>query len=212
MSYSYATGDGKGALTAAEPANSDLIAASCAQAIRQIKEYLRDTDPDVDWYSKTEVNALIAAIPAPGSFNSYPVRAATGGTQSIPTDGTVTKLQFDSEALDPSNVFDIATYEFTAPATGYYRVSVSTQFDNDTGTAASMQVALGLAVNGVAVSGVGDIDSTPSPTGARWSPGFSTIVQLTSGQKLTATVEVTDGGSHLIDFTSGSFSIERLST
>jgi hypothetical protein len=140
------------------------------------------------------VTAAIAAIPAPSAFAAYPAQGLVSN-QVIAIDGNGHKIEFNSTAFNPAPApFDTTNFRYVAPATGYYGVSVSTQFDNVDGTPATMQVLIKLYKNGVALGNqMEDLDSTPSPVGSRWSPGFSGLVQLATNDYLEVFVEMTDG-------------------
>src|SRR5574343_369478 len=140
------------------------------------------------------VTDAIAAIPPPGSFAAYPAQG-TKVNQSIAIDGNSHKILFDTTPFNPApGPFSTANSRYVAPTDGYYSVAVSSQFDNDTGVASGMQVVIGLTKNGVdAGNALGDIDSTPSPNGARWSPGFSGMIQLAAGDYIEVVAQITDG-------------------
>jgi hypothetical protein len=136
-------------------------------------------------------NSQIAAL------TTYPAQGVSVGTQTVAIDGVAHKVNLGSAPINPAPApFDTGNSRYVAPATGIYQVSASTQFDNDTGNAALMEVILGLFKNGVFVGdALGDQDSTPSPNGSRWSPSFSGLVALTAGDYLELFTTVNDGGS-----------------
>lgn len=166
-------------------------------------------------YSTTAaMNAAIAAAVAaiPGA-DFYPAQGIAL-SQSISINGTPVKIAFASAPINPSpSPFNTTTYRYVAPAGGTYQVQFSSQFDNNTGTAAGMEVIVGLYKNGASVgSGLGDIDNTPSPNGARWSPGFSGFITLATNDYIEIFAEVSDGvNTGLIDLTVAQFSISRIS-
>lgn len=202
MSYSYTNGDGLAALDAATPAASEVIALSGVQSIKQIKAYLKDTTSTVasykksEAYSKTEVDALIAGIPTPGSFDSNPSQQdAVNQTE-----------------LADGNVHTVTGISYTAPATGTYFVSGLFQFDNVTAVASAMQIVASATING-SVSGQGNGNSTPSPVGARWFLSFSRILSVSSGQAIGLAFEPFDGvGTGQVKLTAVHMSVFRLST
>lgn len=214
MSYDYTNGDGLAALIVTEPADSDEIAVSCAQSIRQIKLYLNDPTASVASYTKTATDAAIAAAiaaipPGPGAFNSKPARAGVGGGQLIPTTNVDTKITLGA-AVDPAGRIN-GSSEYVVADTGYYRVSGSAVFGNSGGAQATMECAVGIAVNGVNI--VGDLDSTPSPNGQRWSPGVCDIIACTAGDLISLTGRAGDTvGAGNVSVDSGNLSVERLST
>jgi hypothetical protein len=140
------------------------------------------------------VTAAIAAIPAPSAFAAYPAQG-TVSNQVIAVDGNPHKIEFNGAAINPAPApFDTALFRYVAPANGIYDVSFSSQFDNVDGTPASMQVNVLLYKNGTYIGNqMADLDSTPSPVGSRWSPGFSGLVSLAATDYLEVFVEMTDG-------------------
>lgn len=139
------------------------------------------------------VTAAVAAI-VPSAFAAYPAQATRSG-QTIAIDGNYNQIQFDTAVFNPAPApFNTGTYRYIAPAAGYYAVSFSSQFDNVDGTPATMQVQVALYKNGTVFGNqMADLDSTPSPVGSRWSPGFSGLIQLAANDYLEVFVEMTDG-------------------
>jgi hypothetical protein len=116
--------------------------------------------------SEAYTDAAIAGIPPQTPFAVYPAQGIAA-TQTIAINGAPHQVTFGSAAINPAPApFNIGTNRYTAPATGIYNVSVSTQFDNDTGTPAGMQVSVSLYKNGSFIgNSMADLDNTPSPTG-----------------------------------------------
>lgn len=158
------------------------------------------------------VQAAVGSLP--GAFASYPAQGSVATPQSIAIDGASHKIAFDAAPINPAPApFSTVDNRYVAPADGIYAVDFSSQFDNDTGTASGMEVAVGLFKNGVAVNnGMSDRDGTPSPNGGNWTPGFSGLVQMTAGQYLEIFANITDGvGSGNIDVVSAQLSVTRVS-
>lgn len=154
--------------------------------------------------------AISGATPTP--FAAYPAQGVADN-QVILVDGNQNQIEFDLDPINPApSPFDVALFRYIAPADGYYSVAVATQFDNIDGTPASMQVAVSLFKNGVAVgNGMYDLDSTPSPVGARWSPGFSGLVQLAQDDYIEIFVEATDGvNTGSLNLAVSQFSVHRV--
>lgn len=150
----------------------------------------------------------------PGAFAPYPAQGSVATPQSIAIDGVSHKIAFDAASINPAPApFSTADNRYVAPADGIYAVDFSSQFDNDTGTASGMEVAVGLFKNGSAVNnGMSDRDGTPSPNGDNWTPGFSGLVQMTAGQYLEIFANITDGvNSGNIDVVSAQLSVTRVS-
>lgn len=138
------------------------------------------------------VAAAIAAIPSPSAFAAYPAQA-TRTSQVINADGTPDQIDLDTAVFNPAPApFNTGTFRYVAPAAGYYEVSATTQFDNGTATAASMEIEVALYKNG-SPTGISDLDSTPSPNGSRWSPGFTSLVLLAVNDYLELFADVDDG-------------------
>lgn len=157
------------------------------------------------------VEAAVGGIAPPGSFAAYPACAVVTG-QTIAIDGAPHQIEFSTTAFNPiPGPFNTGTYRYVAPADGYYNVSFASQFDNDTGAAAGMQVAVSLYKNGVFIGfAMADLDSTPSPNGDRWSPGFSGLVQLATNDYLEIFAEITDGvDAGNITLTTAQISVHR---
>lgn len=167
-------------------------------------------------YSTTaQMNAAIAAAVASiPVFASYPAQGYAAA-QTVAIDGTAYKVAYTTATINPApSPFDTTNRRYIAPANGTYNISVSTQFDNDTGVAAGMEVGVGLYKNGVLLgNGMGDIDNTPSPNGDRWSPGFSGLVALVATDYLEIFTFAQDGvNAGNITLTVSQFSVNRVST
>lgn len=150
-------------------------------------------------YSTTaEMNAAIAAaiagIPPNTPFQSYPAQGTReGSAQAIPVDGAAHKATLTNAPINPSpSPIDLAQSRYVAPAAGNYIFCVSTQFDNNTGVASTMEVIATLFKNG-ADSGRQDVDGTPSPNGMRWTPGFTTMINLAINDYVELWVTCQDG-------------------
>ncbi len=165
---------------------------------------------DTTLASTAFVQAAVGGIPTPTAFAAYPAQGTSAGAQAIPTDGTETVVVIDQAVFNPAPApLNTGMSRYVAPADGYYQVSATSQFDNDTGTAAAMEINLLLFKNG-ASAGIGDIDGTPTPNGARWSPAFSGLIQMAAGDYLDLRVTANDGGSNSIDLTTFRFSVNRV--
>lgn len=169
-------------------------------------------DKFAEYYTSAQTDAAITT--AIGGLSNYPAQGVTGvSPQSIPTTSTPTKIQFSVAAINPSPApFNTSTYRYIAPATGTYHVSTSSQVDNVTGTASSMEVSVSLYKNGVfAGNALADLDSTSVPSGNRWSPGFAGLISLNQGDYIEIWCTAADGvGSGTVDVTVAQFSIFRV--
>jgi hypothetical protein len=140
MSYNYTDGDGLAALVKTEPANSDSVALSCAQAIRQIKAFIRDTTANVGlanlFTRVTAAEASITSLSASASvagrdlFRAKPtsnIDVVHGGAGSITTDLSLGTEVFDLDSRFAANIF-------TAPSDGYYRFDAAITLFNQSGS------------------------------------------------------------------------------
>jgi hypothetical protein len=163
----------------------------------------------------TAFNAAIAAYSTTAQMNSsiasYRAQGTAAAPQSIDADGVAVKVVIGSAPINPAPApMDTALNRYVAPAAGTYAVAVASQFDNVDATAASVEVLLGLYKNG-ADAGMGDADGTPSPNGLRWSPTFTTLIDLAANDYLELFVEVADGvGTGSVNLTTFRFSVWRL--
>jgi len=135
------------------------------------------------------IAAAVAAIPA---ATKYPARATLSGTQSVAVSGAYIKLLFDSEVFDPNTVYNPTLSRYVAPVAGYYRVSSELQVDNNTGTAAAMEIILSIYLNGITdffSSGC----SVASPPGSRWYPITVGTIQLAAGDYIEMWLKANDG-------------------
>ena len=121
MSYSYTTGQGVSALVASEPNGATEPVSNLDDAIRQIKSFLLDTNAGWPWV----LNQLAMTANA-GNKNFF--SAYSSSNQTIPV-ATETKVAMGLEQADPDSVFDPSTSRFTAPATGWYKFTVSVRVD-----------------------------------------------------------------------------------
>lgn len=164
-------------------------------------------------YSTTaQMYAAIAAAIATVTFDSYPAQATTLAPQSIAIDATPHKITLDIAPINPAPApFNTGSSRYIAPANGIYQVSVTSQFDNDTGDASLMQVCLDVYKNNLS-TGLGSCAAVSSPPGSRWFPGFTSLVSLNTNDYLELWVEVTDGtNTGNIDLTTIDFNVTRVS-
>ena len=125
MSYSYTAGQGVAALVPTEPNGATEPVSNLDDAIRQIKAFL--TDSSAGWpYLVTQVTTALAASANAGNKNFF--SAYSNANQVIPI-RTYTKLVLGLEHADPDSVYDPTTSRFVAPATGWYKITVSVRID-----------------------------------------------------------------------------------
>ena len=121
MSYSYTAGQGVAALVPTEPNGATEPVSNLDDAIRQIKAFL--TDSSAGWpFLLTSISG-VANLGNKNFFSAY-----SNANQVIPVT-TSTKLTLGLEQADPDGVYDIATSRFTAPASGWYKITVSVRID-----------------------------------------------------------------------------------
>jgi len=143
-------------------------------------------------YSTTaQMNTAISAAVDPVRVN-YPVgvEITVNQTVSIQNLVTLTKILFNKVDFDPDLVYNTANSQYIAPVNGIYLVSAELQVDNNTGTAASMEMALSIRKNGAVYTGSGA--SVASPPGARWYPQVSALVQLGVGDQVDIALALDD--------------------
>jgi hypothetical protein len=160
-------------------------------------------------YSTTAVTtAAIAAAVA-----SYPASATHIAPQTVAVTGAAIKCTLDTVHFNPAPIpFNTTTYRYIAPVDGYYLVTCSTQIDNATGTAATMQCILSVYKNG-SDYGSGGIDATPSPNGARWAPTLSTMVKLLQNEYVEVFLTCEDGvDTGNVTLTDIDFSVVKVSS
>lgn len=137
MSYSYTPGQGVSALVPTEPNGAVEPVSNLDDAIRQIKAFL--TDNSAGWpYLVTAIGAAANA----GNKNFFSAYSSANQTLVVNTD---TKLTLGLEEADPDGVFTPATSRFTAPATGWYKITASVRvdwFDYTTSTYGNFSLAL----------------------------------------------------------------------
>lgn len=162
----------------------------------------------------TAMNAAIAAaIAGIPTVATYPAQGVAT-MQTITISGIAQKVALTADPINPApSPFDTTNRRYIAPSDGIYLVAASTQFDNDTGTASGMEVGIELYKNNAFVgNSMGDEDNTPSPNGARWSPGFAGLVQLVAGDYIELFATVMDGvNTGNITLTVAQMSVSRVS-
>jgi len=161
MAYNYTNGDGPTVLIPAEPANTDSIAATCAQAIRQIKAFINDPVAGIVYLAAqlsslastvsglsstvsthtTQINNLNSAV---GNINTGKniFSASPSVDQDIVLAGPGTTnhdITLGNEYMDPDNNFGASI--FTVPVTGYYEFSAAVQFSLFAGVPTNLQGA-----------------------------------------------------------------------
>ncbi len=169
-----------------------------------------------NYYTKTQTDAAIAAAVSGAAIVTYPGKGVTDmGGQSVLINATPQKINLMVAAINPApSPWDITNRRYIAPADGIYSVNCSTQFDNVSGTPAGMQVEIELYKNGTFVGeAMADLDSTPSPNGDRWSPGFGGLVSLLQNDYLELFTTVEDGvNSGVLSLTVAQMSVNRVSS
>lgn len=127
-----------------------------------------------------------------GSAGSYPGAANTGGAQSLAVNGVGHKVLLNTAYINPNGAWVNANSNYIAPVVGNYDVTAMLQVDNNTGTAATMELSLRAVKNGVTVLLAGG-ESVASPPGGRWYPKIAGMVSLAAGDTLEIQLSATDG-------------------
>lgn len=167
-------------------------------------------DTAISNYSTTaQMNAAIANAAA--GITSYRSQANNSVPQSLLIGIAPVVLQLDQAFINSANNFDITTYRYVASIAGDYSCSAITQFDNSTGDPSAMQAIIALFKNG-SNTGIQDLDSTPSPSGSRWSPGFGgMMISLAIGDYIDLRASFDDGiNTGAVNLTTCHFSVFKL--
>ena len=104
-----------------EPNGATEPVSNLDDAIKQIKLFLND--PNAGWPYMLTALGLAANAGNKNFFSAY-----SNANQTIPAT-TETKVAMGLEQADPDGVFDPANSRFTAPATGWYKFTVSIRVD-----------------------------------------------------------------------------------
>ena len=155
-----------------------------------------------NYYNKAEVDAILAddlaafssqfAALSASVVQKNSARAESLGSMTLPIDNTFYKVtNLATEAFDLGNAFDPGLSQYVVPITGIYHVSVTSQFDNDGGNAADMQVSLFVSRDGA--NALGSTDAKVSPPGSRWFITLSGDCAFNAGQVIDLRVSATDG-------------------
>jgi hypothetical protein len=118
------------------------------------------------------------------------------------TDATFTLVALDAENYDPGSNYNVSTYEFTVPTTGYYAVNGSVLFS---GVIADKRYTVAIYVNGVRVSN-NDNHSSQCAAGAGGdylSVQVSDIMYLLSGWYVQLYARA-NAGANTVDVYGGS--------
>jgi len=144
---------------------------------------------------------------------TFPAMGTLSAPQSIPATGVKQIVVIGSAPINPApGPLSTANNRYVCPAAGIYMASATTQIENATATASTVEAQLGLLKNG-GDTGLGDTDGTPSPNGGRWSPGFSGLVQCAQGDYLQLSLGVGDSvGTGAVNLVNFRFSISRVSS
>lgn len=161
----------------------------------------------------TAMNAAIAAaVSGIPTANSYVGVATRNAAQLIQVDAAYHKMTLDATQINASGAIVLATSRYVAPVSGNYHMDVTSQFDNSTGTASSMQVNIALYKNGTgATEGIGSFNQVPSPVGSRWPVVFSGIIALAQNDYIECWASLTDGvNTGAVNLTTWDFSVHKV--
>lgn len=151
----------------------------------------------------TAMNAAIAAGDAAtlASANAY-TDAAVAGIPAQNQHPAVSNATGQTETADGTD-YAVTGFSYVAPATGWYFVSATAQFDNGTADASNMQILWYPTVNGASAA-LGSAAAVASPPGSRWFPTFGCLVQATAGDTISVKFEPFDTvGTGTVTLTSG---------
>jgi len=153
-------------------------------------------------------NSQISAI------TSYPGQGyRTTTPQSISANDVPTKCTFEGASINPSPApVNVGLSRYVAPANGIYEVSISTQIDNNTADAATLVAELDIYKNGSS-TGIGDLDSTPSPNDSQWTPAITTLVSMNTNDYIEAYLTINDTpGTGAVNVSKLFLSVHRVSS
>ncbi len=148
--------------------------------------------------------AIFETLPTTDQMNAaitlankaYPASAQLSGSQSVPIDGNLHKIDFNFAFINTESNYDTANSKYVCPMAGIYRVDANLIADNDTvspGTPASMEISIVIAINGAVgpttpTSGT----SVASPPGDRWYPQVTGLISAGPGGSIEVYMSATD--------------------
>lgn len=147
------------------------------------------------YYTKAETFTTAEATEALLYQTRYAARAYPNANQTVPVDGTQTKITFNTLTYDTQNAYQAANSRYVAAVKGIYRASVITQWENNGATASGVQIGLAIIANGIGSgpSKGGNTVNIASPPGDRWNNAFSIEFSLEAGDFIEVQAEITDG-------------------
>jgi len=160
----------------------------------------------------TAMNAAIAAaVAAIPTANSYVGTATQNAPQSIPVDAAYHKMTLDTAQINDAGAINIAASRYVAPVAGDYHVSITSQWDNDTGVASSMQILASLYKNGtLATEGIGS-GAADAGSAGRWWISWSGIIRLAQNDFIEVWAELGDGtNTGNVDLTTWDFAVHKV--
>lgn len=134
------------------------------------------------------MNAAIAK-----AANTYPASAKLTSSQTVPIDTTYHQILFNSPTINPDSAWNVSLSQYVAPVAGIYRVSAFIQVDNDGGDATQMEILINVLVDGSTLNNPYSGDGSVSPTGARWWPKVTGLIQCSAGSAVTLVMSASDG-------------------
>jgi len=180
----------------------------------------------VPYSTTTAMNAAIAAsasstLSSANSYTNSQISAITSypgqgyrttTPQSISANDVPTKCTFEGASINPSPApINVGLSRYVAPANGIYEVSISTQIDNNTADAATLVAELDIYKNGSS-TGIGDLDSTPSPNDSQWTPAITTLVSMNTNDYIEAYLTINDTpGTGAVNVSKLFLSVHRVS-
>lgn len=159
---------------------------------------------------ETKFTEIDDAIEAAG--NAYPVAVENTVSQLITIDGEYHLIEFNSAYINPGSNWDNATYKYTVPADGYYFITAEVQVDNYSGDAATLEFGMYATVNGFptpCASGA----SVPTPSGQRWYPQISGMIEAHTGDLIDIRLECNDNSNTgVVGVSNGSVAIHKVNS
>lgn len=102
---------------------SDISGLTADAAPDSGSDYVMTFDATDSTHKKVTIDNLLNAGAGSSSEQQSRVLVYLGSNQSIPSGGTATQIEFDTEVYDGASEFNTGTYRFTASEAGYYHVS-----------------------------------------------------------------------------------------
>ena len=127
---------------------------------------------------------------------AYPAIVQPTSDQAILVDGNYYKGLFNNVILDSNSCYDATNSKYVAPIAGIYEVVCNTQIDNVDADATGLEIGLVIYKNDYPFTGQPKSGANAvSPSGARWYPQVSGLIQMAANDSVSVWLEAGDSGS-----------------